>query len=153
MPTSSVGWNGEMTQILVDNKLIKPTQIAIEDLLMGGSKGLKDPPQGVQKEKRCESHVDLESRSDNKSVASSKQNVSSHRVHSSMDFRETLKAKQNWEGDLVSKLNNWVVVTPIKPIILVGSVSCITRSKPKGLILRYLLLRMTNRDGGELVCN
>ena len=66
----------EMTQILIDNKLIKPAQIAKGRPYRGSFRGLKNPPRGACWEKRHESHVDLESQGDSKSMTSSKRRVS-----------------------------------------------------------------------------
>ncbi|GFZ08745.1 hypothetical protein Acr_20g0005530 [Actinidia rufa] len=60
----------ERTQIMVDNKLMKPPQIEEGEPSKGRPRDLRDPPRRT--EKRHESHADLESKGDSKSVASSK---------------------------------------------------------------------------------
>ncbi|GFS36781.1 hypothetical protein Acr_00g0048000 [Actinidia rufa] len=79
----------KIAQILVNNKLMKPTH-AVE----GRSKRLKVPPREGQKGKQHESDVDLESRSDSKSVASSNSRVA-FGMH-------TGKRKAHWENRLRS---------------------------------------------------
>ncbi|GFS34528.1 aldehyde dehydrogenase 6B2 [Actinidia rufa] len=78
------------------------------------------PPREGQNIRQRKHHVSLDSRSDSKSVASSKQRVSPSRALSSVDLRETLNAKQNREGDLRDKLNNSTAATLGKVIIPAG---------------------------------
>ena len=62
----------EMVQILVDIRLMKPPQIEEGEPSRGRPGELRDPPRRTRREKRHESHVDLESKGDTKFVASSK---------------------------------------------------------------------------------
>ena len=98
---------------------------------------MKDPPQGDQKEKQRGSHATLESQSDSKSVALSKQKVSSGRAHSSMALHETINAKHNLEGDQNTKLHNRITTTPVKTIILARLVAYADRSTPREPISSY----------------
>ncbi|GFZ18319.1 hypothetical protein Acr_27g0000580 [Actinidia rufa] len=79
----------KMAQILVENKLIKPVQVA-KCGLSEGSKG------------------------DNKSMALSKRRVSSGRAHSSVDFHEIINAKQNCLSK-VSSLYSQVRTKEVNP--------------------------------------
>ncbi|GFS40079.1 hypothetical protein Acr_00g0066590 [Actinidia rufa] len=54
----------EMAQILVDNKLIKPPRMDEGEPSMEKSGGVRDLPSRTHKDKRHESHVDLESQGD-----------------------------------------------------------------------------------------
>ena len=65
----------KMAQILVDNRLMKLPQITEGEPSKGRPGGLRDSPRGTRKEKRHESHVDLESQGDSKFVVSSKRRV------------------------------------------------------------------------------
>ncbi|GFZ15828.1 hypothetical protein Acr_25g0002370 [Actinidia rufa] len=58
-----------MAQILVDNRIMKPTQEKEGGPSKGWSKRLKDLPQGGQNRKQCECRTNLESQSDSKSIA------------------------------------------------------------------------------------
>ena len=62
----------EMAQILVDNKLMKPTQVVEDGSSTDRTKGLNLPPRESQNKKQHRPHVSLDNRSDRKSTSSSK---------------------------------------------------------------------------------
>ncbi|GFY93861.1 hypothetical protein Acr_09g0003070 [Actinidia rufa] len=76
-----------------------------------------------QNRRQRRSHINLESRSNSKSVALSKRRVSPNRTPIILDLRETLNAKQNQEGDLRDKLNNRTTSTSGEVITPVGLVA------------------------------
>ena len=95
-----------MAHILVDNRLMKPTQAVGGGSSEERSKRSKNLPQESQDRRQHQSHVDLESQKDSKFVASGKRRVSLSRALSSVDLHETLNTKLDREGDLCAKLNN-----------------------------------------------
>ncbi|GFZ00427.1 hypothetical protein Acr_14g0000630 [Actinidia rufa] len=95
-----------MAQILVDNRLMKLAQAAKGGPPEDISKRSNLQPQEGPIRRQRRSHVNMDSRSDSKSVASSKRRTSPSQAYSSMDLRETLNTKQNREGGLRAKLNN-----------------------------------------------
>ena len=69
-----------VTQIMKDNRLMKPPQIDGGELSRARSTGQRDLPRGSRKESRYESHVNLESQGDSKTVASGRRKVSPRRA-------------------------------------------------------------------------
>ncbi|GFY88483.1 hypothetical protein Acr_06g0004230 [Actinidia rufa] len=65
----------EMAQIMIDNSLMKPLQIEGVEPSRARSMGLKDPTRRAKKDKQHESHVDLDSQNDSKSMKARRRDV------------------------------------------------------------------------------
>ena len=83
----------KLTQIIVANNLVKPTQGVGDGSFEVRSARHEDPPQGSKKARRFKSDTEVESRSDSKFMTLDKRRVSLSQTRSGMDLREILNAK------------------------------------------------------------
>ena len=91
---------GQLIQIVVANKLMKPTIGAKEGSSEVRSKRREEPPRGDKKEKQVEFDTETKIQSDSRYLASGKRMVSPSQAHSESDLRESLNAKRNRDRDL-----------------------------------------------------
>ncbi|GFZ14338.1 hypothetical protein Acr_24g0005280 [Actinidia rufa] len=101
------------------------------------TKGLNLLSQEGRNRRQRSPHIILDSRSDSKSIASSKWRTSPNRALSSVDLCKIPNAKRNWEGGLHDKLNNQNATVSGKVVIPARSVARITRPVPRKPIRRY----------------
>ena len=117
-----------MAQILVNNRLMKLSQAARPGQSNGGIKESILSPRKGQDRRQHRSRVNLNSRTNRKSIASSKQRRSPDRTRFGVDLREMLNAKRDQEGDMRTKLNGRKVAATSK-VVLVSLVVRIARSE------------------------
>ncbi|GFZ16889.1 myosin heavy chain-like protein [Actinidia rufa] len=127
----------EMAQILIDNWLMKPTQVVEAEPSEDITKESNPPPWAGQNRRQRGFRASLDSQSDSKSVASSERRVSPSRTPSIMNLCKILNAKRNRGGDLRDKLNNRTASRSGKHIIPAGSSTHTTRPVPREPIPRY----------------
>ena len=125
-----------MAQVLVDNKLMKPAQTAGAELLVAGNKNPSQSSCEGQNGKRRGSHVTLDSKIDNKMVATSKRRRSSDLAKIGINLCEQLNTKWDREGDLWTKLDDRRAIATIK-VAPTGSVVRTIRNKQREAVPRY----------------
>ncbi|GFY87332.1 peptidase family M48 family protein [Actinidia rufa] len=123
-----------MTQILVDNKLMKPAQAVEARPFEDTTKGPNPPSRAGRNGRQRRSRISLDSQNDSKSVALSKRRVSPSRTPSSTDLREIFNAKRNRGGNLRDNLTNRTAVASGKDIILAGFTLYDGKSDPRSCI-------------------
>ncbi|GFZ15730.1 hypothetical protein Acr_25g0001390 [Actinidia rufa] len=126
----------ELMQIMVDSRLMNPSKAIEPGQTESRNKEHTLPPREGRDRKQHKMHVSLDSRTDCKIVATSKQRKTPERTKSRVDLRDALNAKWNPEGDLRAKLNGHkaAIVSRVVPIC---SVAHTTRSEQREAALRY----------------
>ena len=119
---------------MVDSRLMRPSKIAVPGQTECRIKEPTVPHQEGQDKKQHKTHISMDSRTNSKTVATSKQRSSLERTKSGVDLCDTLNTKQNQDEDLRSELNGRKTVV-VSKVIHVASVNHTARSEQREVAL------------------